>query len=204
MIGGVILAAGSSTRLGRPKQLLEVGGRPLLQMVVDAASRDGLDEVVVVLGHEAERIGRALELPAGVRVVLNPSFAEGQSASLRAGLDGLTGASAAAVILLGDQPGVGPEVIAAAVREWGRRGKPLLRTFYSGTPGHPVVVARSHWDALRRTGGDRGARDAFATFGDDVTELRLDAPAPADVDTWEHYAALLAERGRSRSPGRGP
>src|SRR5918997_5983315 len=104
MISAVVLAAGASTRLGRPKQLLELDGKPLLQHVVDALDGAGLDEVVVVLGHEAERIRAAVVLPARGRVVVNRAHRSGQASSLRAGLDAVDAASEAAVVVLGDQP----------------------------------------------------------------------------------------------------
>ncbi len=111
MISGIVLAAGSSSRLGRPKQLLELAGKLVLQHVVDAAAAAPLDEILVVLGHSAGEVADRLALPAHGRVVLNPDHALGQSTSLQAGLRAAAPGADAAVVLLGDQPGIRPEAI---------------------------------------------------------------------------------------------
>ena len=190
MISGVILAAGTSSRRGRPKQLLELGGRPLLQLVIDAAAGAGLDEVVVVLGHEAARVEAALELPPEARVLVNPDYAGGQSTSLRAGLDALSEASDAAVILLGDQPGVSSSMIRRAVATFHSSGGPVVRARFADVPGHPVVVARSQWDQWRNLSGDAGARLLMESHSERVVELDLGPEALADVDTWADYEDL--------------
>ena len=105
---GVVLAAGTSVRMGRPKQLLPLGDRCLLQRVVDAALASRLDEVIVVLGHRAEEIRAAIVLPGDgrARAVVNPDFARGQSTSLQRGVRAADARSQAVAVLLGDQPGV--------------------------------------------------------------------------------------------------
>jgi molybdenum cofactor cytidylyltransferase len=178
--------------MGRPKQLLELDGRPLLQHVVDAAAGARLRETVVVLGHEADAIAEALVLPEGARAVVNPDYARGQSTSLRAGLEALDAGADAAVILLGDQPRMTPEQIARVVDAFYASGAPLVRSLYGKTPGHPVVVARSEWAALREIGGDKGARDLLKAS---TRSLEVDMGPPLlDVDTWEAYERL---RGRA-------
>jgi molybdenum cofactor cytidylyltransferase len=189
VICAVILAAGGSKRLGRPKQLLELDGRPLLQHVVDAAARAGLDEIVLVLGHEAEVIQAALELPPVARVVLNPEYRTGQSASLRAGLAAADPRCSAAVILLGDQPRLPAELILKALEVHRDASRPVLRTFFDGIPGHPVVVGRSEWPALADLAGDAGGRQLWSS-PEEVSRLELPGPPPADVDTWEQYETL--------------
>jgi molybdenum cofactor cytidylyltransferase len=194
VISGVVLAAGTSSRLGRPKQLLELQGRPLLQHVVDAAEGSGLDEVVVVLGHEAERIASALELPPGARVAVNEDYEAGQSASLRTGLSSLDSRADAAAILLGDQPGLTSAAIRKVLDAFRESDAAIVRALWQGTPGHPVVLARTEWESVRKLEGDRGARDLIA--GSERAELiEMDEPPVADVDTWEQY-----ERLRERGP----
>jgi molybdenum cofactor cytidylyltransferase len=189
VISGVVLAAGTSSRLGRPKQLLELRGRPLLQHAIDAAAGAGLDEVVVVLGHESERIASALELPAGARVVVNDDYASGQSTSLRTGLTSLDSRAEAAAILLGDQPGLTSAAIRKVLDAFRESDAPIVRALWQGTPGHPVVLARSEWESVRGLEGDKGARDLVAASARaDVIEM--DEPPVADVDTWEQYERL--------------
>ncbi len=186
MISGIILAGGGSARLGTPKQLLELDGRPLLQHVVDAAEQAGLDEVIIVLGHEANHVSAALRLPPTARVVVNPRYLEGQSTSLRAGLDATDPASTAAVVLLGDQPRLGADMIRKMVAEFRRDGRPIARAVFDGVPGHPVVLARSEWAMVDTLEGDVGAR-AFMDASDKVNLVDMGAEPLEDVDTWEQY-----------------
>lgn len=190
MIAGVILAAGTSTRLGSPKQLLPLEGRPLLQHVIDAAAAASLDPIVVVLGHRAAEVEAALELPDGASVVVNEDYAAGQAASLRSGLASLPESAAAAVILLGDQPRIAHDVIRAAVEKWESTGGPVVRTLYRGQPGHPVVLAREVWSEVMAHRGDRGARDLLVERRQWIVPLERDEEAPADVDTRTDYQGL--------------
>ncbi len=186
MISGVVLAAGTSSRLGRPKQLLELRGRPLLQYAIDAAAGSGLEEVVVVLGHESERIASALALPSGARVVINDDYESGQSASLRTGLSSVDSRADAAAILLGDQPGLTSAAIRKVLDTFRESDAPIVRALWQGTPGHPVVLARSEWESVRRLEGDKGARDLVAASARSEV-IEMDEPPVADVDTWEQY-----------------
>lgn len=188
-ISGIILAAGGSKRLGQPKQLLELDGKILLQHVVDAAVGAGLDEIVVVLGHRAEVIQAALALPSNARVVTNPGYMDGQSTSLRVGLDAVDPRTDAVAILLGDQPRLRAEAIRNALEAFRASGSLVLRCVWQGTPGHPVFVARSEWDSLREVTGDKGARDIIARSAH-VEEMEMGEAAVADVDTWEQYRAI--------------
>lgn len=190
MISGIVLAGGMSSRLGRPKQLLPLEGRPVLQHVVDAARDAGLDEVVVVLGHRADDIAAAVQLPPGGRTVLNPRYAEGQSTSLAAGLAAAAPSSKAAVVLLGDQPRIGADVIGRVVETYRETGAKVVRAWWGGRPAHPVLFDRSVWEAVRAVQGDRGARDLLNANPD--WEVRVDAgdAVPGDLDTWEDYERL--------------
>src|SRR5690349_23912664 len=114
MISGVVLAAGGSTRLGRPKQLLPLGGVPLLAQVLRNAAASRLDDVVLVLGHEAEAIAEAVG-EWGQRLAINPDFAAGQSTSLKVGLCAVPPDAEAMLVLLGDQPEIGPDIIDAVI-----------------------------------------------------------------------------------------
>jgi molybdenum cofactor cytidylyltransferase len=189
VISGVVLAAGISSRLGRPKQLLELEGRPLLQHVLDAAAASGLDEVVVVLGHDSERIASTLALPPGTRVVVNPDYQAGQSTSLRVGLDSVDPRADAAAILLGDQPRLTPSAIGKALDAFRASEAPIMRALWQGQPGHPVVLARSEWVSVKELKGDKGARD-FVAASARVEVIEMGEPPVEDVDTWEQYVRL--------------
>jgi molybdenum cofactor cytidylyltransferase len=191
---GIVLAAGRGARMGSPKQLLELDGRPLLQHVIDAAAAAPLEGVIVVLGHEAERVAAALDLPAGVVVVANPRHRDGQSTSLRAGLGHAPGGAAAALVLLGDQPEVRTDAIAALVEAHAVSDAPILRAAYRGRAGHPVVLDRSIWPDVAALRGDAGARALIAAGAGPVALVEVGGDAPQDIDTPEDHRRLLLRR----------
>jgi len=193
-LSGVILAAGASTRMGRPKQLLPLGDRCLLQHVIDAAAASCLDEIIVVLGHRAQEIREALQLPASstVRIVVAADYAQGQSASLRAGLRAASLESTAAAILLGDQPQVTRELIDRVARQYVNAESAIARPVYSDrdggrVPGHPVLLARRIWPEVEKLEGDQGARTLISTHPEWVAEIATEGEPAADIDTVEDY-----------------
>lgn len=194
----MVLGAGTSSRLGRPKQLLLYRGRPVLQHSVDAAAAAGLDDVVVVLGHAAEEVEAVLSLPAVARTVVNRDYAAGQSTSLRAGLQAAHPDARAAVVLLGDQPGVSPQVIRALVDAYKRGGCTVVQAAYGGRPGHPLLLDRAVWPEVESVRGDTGARGLLARHPEWVVCVEVGGEPPPDVDTWEDYERLL---GNERTEG---
>lgn len=188
MITGVILAAGSSMRLGRPKQLLMWRQRPLLQHVIDAAAASSLAEIVVVLGHEASLISDALTMPEDARTAYNPDHRSGQASSLQVGLNALSDDAHAAAILLSDHPYVSAALIDRVVAGFDPSSAPVVRPIFGDVPGHPVVVARSEWERWTFS-GDEGARSFLE--GSPVRELPIAEAEFVDVDTWDDYQALL-------------
>ena len=181
VISAVVLAAGSSTRFGRTKQLARIGGRPIVQHVVDTAAVAGVDEIVVVLGHDAEAIGSVLELPTIGRAVVNPRFAEGQSTSLAAGLAACDPAAEAAVILLADQPGIRVEHVRALVSAFRAAGGEIVRLRFRDAPG-PALLARSVWPEASALTGDTGARALFDARPGRIRWVTVEEDAPPDVD----------------------
>jgi molybdenum cofactor cytidylyltransferase len=178
MIAACVLAAGDGTRFGGPKQLAELDGRPLLEHALATARGSGVDRTVVVLGAQADRVIAGVDLQ-GAEPVVCARWDKGQSASLACGLAEVEDAEAA-VILLGDQPLV-PS--AAVDRVLDARGEtPAVRATYGGDPGHPVVVERTLFTALRDVTGDVGARNVLLSAG--MTEVPCDDLGfGADVDT---------------------
>lgn len=201
-LSGVVLAAGGSTRMGQPKQLLPLAGRPLLQHVLDAAADSCLDEIVLVLGHRAAEIGDALRLRSGraIHVVINPDHADGQSGSLRLGLRSASPHAEAAAILLGDQPQVSPQLIDRLASTFLSSGSPIARPVYLAggrrVPGHPVFLARRAWPAAEELTGDQGARGLIAARPDWLVEIPVEGEPPRDVDTWEDYESVRESAGR--------
>jgi molybdenum cofactor cytidylyltransferase len=193
VIAGVVLAAGQSTRLGRPKQLLPLGDEPLIRYTLRRILASSLDDVLVIVGHESDAVSAAIaDLP--VRIVRNTDTALGQSTSVLAGLRALRPETEAAIFLLGDQPGIDPVVIDAIVSTWRETGAPVVAPRYRSGLGNPVLFDQRVFAELAALEGDEGAKPivrANATTGDLVL-VPVDAPAPPDIDTEADYAALLA------------
>ncbi|TMK82972.1 MAG: nucleotidyltransferase family protein [Actinobacteria bacterium] len=148
--------------------------------------------MLVVVGHRATEIGAAVRLPPRARFVHNPYYAEGQSTSLRAGLRAADPASGAAVVLLGDQPGVLPAAIAAVVQAWRSGEGPAAQASYGGRPGHPTLFDRSLWLDLERSTGDEGARSLLAVHPEWLRPVAAGDRPPDDIDTEEDYARVRA------------
>jgi molybdenum cofactor cytidylyltransferase len=178
--------------MGRQKLLLPVaGGRPLVRLAVERVLAGGLDEVVVVLGADAEPVAAALAgLP--VRTVLNPRYAEGQSTSLRAGLAALPPGTEAVVVALGDQPLPDPGLIGRLVAGFRQGGQPIVVPRYRDGRGNPVLFAAAIFDELSAVTGDQGGRGVIARDGARVVDVPVDAPMPPDLDTWSDYRAFDA------------
>ena len=161
---GLLLAAGAGRRMGRPKALVrDASGEPWLVRGVRALREGGCDTVTVVLGASADEASVLLE-GTGATFVLADDWADGMAASLRAGLASLdSGDAEAAVVSLVDLPDVGADVVRRVAGLGGDRST-LARASYDGTPGHPVLIGRDHWQGVLDTStGDRGARDYLAT-----------------------------------------
>ena len=181
MISALVLAAGEGSRFGGTKQIEVLRGKPLVQHAVDAATAAGVDEIVVVLGHDALRIRDALVLPSAGRYVINDRYAEGQSTSLAAGLHALADDSEAAVVLLADQPGIEPRHVSALVSAFAEAEPEIVRIRFRDAPG-PALLARSVWDEATRLGGDTGARALLDAHPERVRWVAFDEDAPVDVD----------------------
>ena len=188
-VTGLVLGAGGSERLGRPKQLLPYRGATLLGHVVGVARTCPLDQLVVTLGGAATEVRRAVDLQ-GLEVVVNDAYGEGCSSSIAAALRAVDSRCDVLVLMLGDQPGVTAATVATLLA--GRGGTPLAVCRYDDGRGHPIAFARSTFAALADLHGDKGVWRLLDQRADDVTEVPIDGPIPLDVDTEEDYAAVLA------------
>jgi CTP:molybdopterin cytidylyltransferase MocA len=182
-VDGLVLAAGAGRRMGRPKALVRGDdGEPWLHRAVRTLTDGGCAQVAVVLGASAEEALPLLE-GTGATAVVAADWAQGMSASLRAGLAALEGTDAdAAVVTLVDLPDVSATVVARVLRAGAGTGT-LRRASYGGEPGHPVLLGRDHWAGVAgETGGDRGARGYLATHGVELVECG-DLATGRDVDS---------------------
>lgn len=180
----VVLAAGGSRRLGRTKQLEPWGRSNLLGHVVSRTFEFPVDEVWVVLGHEADQILDDTDLGEAY-VVENLEWEEGIASSLRVALDALTRLSRCdqALIVIGDQPEVPVDTVTELVESHARSGKPVSIPKYRYSWGNPVVVNRSLWARLMSLEGDEGAKRLWQAHPEWVNEVWFSGSVPRDVDT---------------------
>lgn len=189
-ISGLVLGAGASQRFGQPKQLLPFRGTTMLGWVVDQAQRaTGLDEVVVVLGRAAEEVRERVDF-GDARVVENPIFGEGCSSSYRAGIGALDAGSTAVMIILGDLPGITPEIINQLAGAWREQEAPIALCSYEGRRGHPMIFARSMFAQLVDLHGDKAAWKLVDANAAHVQEVRFNVPYPDDINTPEDFKRL--------------
>ncbi|MFE7429029.1 MULTISPECIES: nucleotidyltransferase family protein [unclassified Streptomyces] len=192
MVAGLLLAAGGGRRLGgRPKALLDHRGRPLAEHALRVLRAGGCDRVQVVLGAAADEVRERADL-TGCAVTVNPRWTEGMGSSLRAGLGALAGTDAdAALVLLVDQPGIGPEAV-ARVRSACRSRAGLVAAAYGGERGHPVLIGADRWaDVAAEAVGDRGARSYLRAHRDALVLVECSDVAEAyDIDGPEDLRRL--------------
>ena len=184
-VAGVLLAAGSGSRLGRPKALVELDGVRLVDRGIWLLQSGGASPLVVVTG------AAPVSLPPGVISVFNPDWASGMGSSLAVGLGAVPDGSAAAVIALVDQPLVGPAAVDRLIAAF-EGGARVAVAAYDGQPRNPVLIAREHWaEVAGLAAGDVGARPFLRAHPDLVTLVECgDTGRPDDVDTPDDLARL--------------
>jgi molybdenum cofactor cytidylyltransferase len=207
-VGAIVLAAGSSRRMGAPdKLLIRIGDQPMVRVVVDTAVAAGLSPVVVVTGPDARGVRDALEgVPAEFAEIADPSL--GMSRSLAAGVTALSGYEVdAGLVLLGDMPMVTPRHIAALLDAFDpAAGRSICVPCHGGRRGNPVLWAADYFPEIEALEGDHGARRLLSAHAEMVHQVPVaDAGVLVDADTPEDVERLRAQPRRPTldNPGRG-
>jgi len=197
-IAAIILAAGSSSRIGngRHKLLLPLGKRAVLSHVIETALASQAHPIIIVLGHQADQVCQHIAehmRHSAIMLVENPDYLQGMSTSLRVGLRTLLHEDAhnavdGVVILLGDQPLLTSSIIDTLITTRYATGKRIIAPLYAGKRGNPVLFERSLFAELMEVTGDEGGRSVIERHREDMATIAVDnAVADYDVDTWEAY-----------------
>ena len=194
-VTGFVLAAGGSSRLGEPKQLLRLGSATLLDNVLDTARASDFDQLVVALGGSANEVRREVDL-SGTEVVVNSDYGTGCSSSIAAGLSAVDARAQVLVLMLGDQPGVGADTVRGLLAGRGEDTR-LAVCRYDDGRGHPLAFGRAMFGELGGLHGDKAVWKLMDRLGDQVVEVAVPGPIPPDVDTRADYEAVLAAAGPS-------
>jgi molybdenum cofactor cytidylyltransferase len=191
-VAGVVLAAGTSTRMGRNKLFMELEGEPLVRRVVGRAAKAGFDPLIVVLGHEAALVQEALQgIP--YRPVVNPDYERGVNSSLRAGIGAAAETPArAAVVVLADMPFVTTDMIATLVAKYRESDAPLVISDYAGVNAPPMLYDRSLFGELAMSEGQGCGRQVVKRHRHEAVSASWPAEALTDLDAPEDYDRVKA------------
>ena len=193
MIIGLILAAGKSERMGRPKTLLPFGGDTVLGAVYKLLKSSSLDAVRVVLGHRAEEIRKQVSLP-DEEVVINPDYEQGMLSSVKAALRAVQNLKPCGVMLYPtDHPNISPRVIEALIAGYKSSVEAIVMPVFKGRRGHPVLFGSELFGELLAAPLDVGARHVVRINPDKILEIEVEEPGVVqDIDTPEDYRSLQA------------
>lgn len=190
-VAGVVLAAGVSNRMGRNKMLLPLDGESILRRAVGRAVAAGLDPVVVVLGHDADRArGELAGIPC--QPVVNPDYARGVNVSLRAGVAALPAGACAAVVMLADMPFVTTRMIETLVERYRETAAPLVISDYDGVNAPPILYDRSLFAELGAMEGEGCGKQVVKRHRGEAVTVPWPAEALADVDVPADYERVRA------------
>jgi molybdenum cofactor cytidylyltransferase len=192
-VGAIILAAGKSTRMGEPKQLLRLGESTVLGQTLDSIRGAGLDDIVLVLGSSAEIIRQRLPASAfeGLTVTVNKAYDQGMASSLREGLSALNPQIDAALIVLADQPFIRPETFGQIADQYRRSDAQIVIPTHNGSRGNPVLLDRSVFPEIMALSGDIGCRAIFGNHLEGIVKVEVeDVGILLDIDNKADYERL--------------
>ena len=193
MISAVILAAGESKRMGKPKPLLKFNDKTFLEQIISVLKSSDIDTVTVVLGARAETIRQSIDL-SETNVVINNNYQKGQLSSLIAALQNIPDDTEAILLCLVDHPFITKDLVNTIVAEFKQTASPIIVPVYNKQRGHPTLFASSLFNELLNAPEDQGARYVLYSNEDKVTELETTEPAARiSIDTPADYKSHFAQ-----------
>jgi len=188
MICAIILAAGESRRMGKPKLLLPFGEKTIIETIVNNAVQSKVDEVLVVLGSDAEKIAEKIK-NSPVKISVNSNFRQGMLSSVQWGFKSLPEHTRAVLVMLGDQPLIPGSVINIIIHAYRQTGKGIILPVYNKKRGHPILIDIKYGDEVKGLDPDSNLRAFVHNHAEDILEVEVDTPAILrDIDTVEDYS----------------
>jgi molybdenum cofactor cytidylyltransferase len=192
MLSAILLSAGESKRMGKPKQLMPLGSGTILEQAIDNLLNSVVDEIIVVLGHKAEEVIKTIAAKP-VKIIFNPNYSQGMSTSIIAGLILVDPQSQAVMLALGDQPLVDGQTINKLIEEFHNHDKGIVIPTYQSRRGHPIIFDIKYKPELLELEGDIGGREIIKHHPDDVLEVAVDSESViTDIDTRDDYKSQLS------------
>jgi molybdenum cofactor cytidylyltransferase len=186
-IGAIVLAAGLSRRMGKPKLLLSLNEKPLFRYPLELAIRNGLSPICLIGGQHIEIFQMGTADLSGIEYVANPDYEKGMSSSLKMGIEKLKDRTDAALICLADQPFV-PDLVIKSIIAESKKGARIVRPHYQGTAGHPILIDKSLYHEFLQLEGDQGGKAITKKYKNDTSILFFEEESwGMDIDTPENY-----------------
>ena len=187
MINAIILAAGQSKRMGKPKPLLRFGDKTFLEQIISVLKLSDVDRITVVLGAEAETIKNSVDL-SGTNIVINKDYLKGQLSSLIAAIEDTPEETEAILLCLADAPFVSKEVVNKIVSKFGETNNPIIVPVFNGKRGHPTLFSKSLFNELLNAPEDQGARYVLYSNEEKVLEVEIsESGFLIGIDTPDEY-----------------
>ncbi len=197
MIWGMILAAGESKRMGKPKLLLPFGEKTIIETVIDSVIQSKLDDVLVVLGAHREKIEKKIK-DFSIKIVVNPNFKNDMLSSVQCGFRALPEDVEASLVILGDQPEISSALINKIVEVYKRSKKGIVLPVYRKNRGHPVLIDMKYQGEIEDLNPDLGLRNLVYKHAEDILEVEVITPSILqDIDTIEDYNRELKSKRKS-------
>ena len=196
MIWAMILAAGESKRMGKPKLLLPFGEKTMIETVIDRVIQSKAEKILIVLGSNREKIEKKIgNLP--LEIAVNPDFREGMLSSVQRGVEALPEEARAVLVFLGDQPSIPSEVIDSVIDAFRKTGKGIVLPVYKGERGHPVLIDMKYRHEVENLNPEVGLRELVYGQPDDILEVEVDdAGILRDINDIEDYTREIKNKSK--------